>query len=154
MARKQKIDLVHISVQRVKELKSEIDSLTKMLDGDQRSAHPKIQDPDEFKANIATKQKELDDHSPKKLRGQNANRMLEKARALETRIRDEMPTSREYFQQPPKTGSTFDFEKAVEQQMAFMRNTGLQRDITAYKNIMRRIDPSDPTLTNIERLRG
>ena len=46
-----------------------------------------------------------------------------------------------------------DFERAVEQQVAFQSNPRMQKAITIYKNLMARIDPSDPTVRNIEMLR-
>lgn len=153
-AKKNELDLVHLTPNQVQDMKRDIDQLEKMLRSDRASGRPKIQDEGEFRSVIDKKKKILADHAPKKFRGEKANRMLKLARELETKITDAMPKTREYYQRYPKGAQEdFDFERTVQQQMAFMRNKELQGDIRAYKHIMRRIDPDDPTLTNIERLR-
>ncbi len=152
---KQKLDLVHASVGRIKSLKADIASMTRMLENDQRSAHPKIQDPAEYKADVAKKQKELDDHSPRKATGEAANKLNRLQRELGKKIQERMPRSRDYFRKHPKgeNHDDFDFERAVEQQVAFQRNTQLQYAIRVWKYARRCLEPDNPEITNIERLR-
>ena len=156
MAKRQKLDLVHATPSQITELKADIDAAKRMLDADAQSGRPKIQDRQEFvREHITAKQKILDDHSPKRLRGENANKLLKQAREMADEITEAMPKTNDYYQRYPKGGgSSHDFERAVKQQMAFQTNKVLQKKITAYKNIMARIDPDDPTIRNIEKLRG
>jgi len=152
MGRKKKseLDLVHASPSQIQELKSEINYLESMLASE---AGSKIQDRTEFNAEIAKKREVLQAHAPKKLRGEKANKLLKQARELEKDIKEAMVPAKEAYQPYPKNGSSFDFERSVKQQMAFQLNKGIQKKVAHYKNIMRRLDPDDPTIANIERLR-
>ena len=117
----------------------------------------KISDRAEIEKQISTKKKLLKDHSPRKLKGQKANRAYEEAKKLADFIREQMPSRKDYFRPYSKASDDHnrqsDFEKAVVQQMAFQKNAKVQQAIIKYKNIMRRLDPSDPTISNIENLR-
>jgi len=123
-----------------------------MYKADQLSGRPKIQDGAEFHGEINKKKKVLEDHKPKKLRGQKANRAYKEADRLKAIIQDHMITRKQQESKYPK-GFDHDFERAVEQQMKFQTDSELKQSIMRYKNIMRRLDPSDPTITNIELLR-
>ena len=149
--KKAELDLVHVSPAQISEMKADINSAERMLKADIASGRPKIQDKAEFKAEVAKKQKILDVHAPKKFRGENANKQLKRAQDLKQRIIEAMPKSREYYQQYPKgDGSNLDFERAVKQQIFFQTDKQVQENVRHYKHIMRRIDPDDPTITNIE----
>lgn len=155
--KKSEFDLVHITPAQVREIKSEVNELEKMFKADQASGRPKIQNEIEFKAEIKKKKKVLQNHAPKKLKGPKANRAYRLAKELKKKIQAAMPSSRAYFQQYPKSSDKHnrqaDFERTVAQQIAFMQNSEIQRAIQQYKHILRRLDPNDPTVSNIEGLR-
>ncbi len=153
MAKRQKLDLVHATPAQIQELKGDIDHLERMFEADKQSGRPKIQDPEEFRNEIAKKKKVLKDHSPKRLRGENANKLKRYRDELAEKIRDRMPRSNDYFQPQPKGVHGFDFERAVKQQMDFQSNPETARMVQEWKHIGRRLDPDDPTITNVERLR-
>jgi len=155
--KKSEFDLVHITPTQIREIKSEINELEKMFKADQASGRPKIQNEIEFKAEIKKKKKVLQNHAPKKLKGPKANRAYKLAKELKKKIQAAMPSSRAYFQQYPKSSDKHtkqaDFERTVAQQVAFMQNSEIQQAVTQFKHIMRRLDSSDPTISNIEGLR-
>ena len=157
MARKKKseFDLVHASVDQIREIKNDIAHLERMLKADQSQTTPKITDVTEFKAEIAKKKKLIKNHAPKKLKGKEASKAYAKAKELKKIIQEAMPSSKEYYRPYPKgeNGHNFDFERAVKQQMAFQTDPKIQKAVINYKSILRRIDPDNPEITNIELLR-
>jgi hypothetical protein len=151
---KQKLDLVHLSVDQIRGIKQDIKELENMLKADKASGRPKIQNEAEFVAEIKKKKKLLKDHSPKELRGQNKNKAYARAKELREIIADAMPKKRDYYQRYPKGGDmTHDFDRTVRQQMAFQKDKKLKQAVQEYKHIMRRLEPDDPTISNIELLR-
>ena len=150
--KKSEFDLVHATIPQIRELKSDIAHLEKMYDADQRSGRPKIQDKAEFDAHLNKKRKELKDHEPKKFRGPKSNKAYTEAKRLRGIIQDAMPTRKEH-EMPAKSEGGFDFERAVQREIAYQTNPKVKEAIRQYKHIMRRIDPSDPTITNLELLR-
>lgn len=156
-SKKSEFDLVHITPAQVQEIKSEINELEKMFTADQASGRPKIQNEIEFKAEIKKKKQVLHDHAPKRLKGPKANRAYALAKELKKKIQAVMPSSNSYFQRYPKSSDNHnrqaDFERTVNQQVAFMKNSEIQRAVAQYKNIMRRLNVDDPTITSIEGLR-
>jgi hypothetical protein len=155
--KKTEFDIVHMTEGQCNEVRSDIESMEKMLDDPRPWVRDKITDVGEVKGQIASKKKLLADHSPRRMRGEKANKAYAEAKKLAAFIQGEMPTNKQYFQRYAKDsdGHTRQagFEKAVQQQVAFQTNPELQRAVVRYKNIMRRIDSDDPTLTNIEALR-
>ena len=131
------------------ETKSEISTMERMFKADRASGRHKLDEGD-FRRELAKKQKYLREVSPKKLTGTASNKALSRAKKLEKQIREAMPSNEDYFQ-PESNKNKFD--RAVRQQMAFQTNPDLQAAVNEYKHLVRRLDPSDPTLTNIERLR-
>lgn len=157
MPRKTEFDIVHMTEAQCNEVRQEINSMEKMLSDTRPWVRDKITDESEVRQQIAGKKKLLTDHSPRKMRGPKANKAYTEAKKLAQFIREEMPTHNQYFQPYRKDSDSHtkqsDFEKAVVQQVAFQKNAKLQQAITRYKNICRRLDPDDPTVTNIESLR-
>ncbi len=155
--KKSALDLVHITPGRVAELKQEINTLERMLKADKVSKHPKIQDEVEFVGNIKKKKEELRIHAPVKLTGQNANKAYALAKKLRGILEKHMPTSKAYFQDQTRDKDSHDkkrnFENAVLQQIAFQTNPKLQMVAQRYKHLMRRIDPDDPNISNLETIR-
>ena len=64
-----------------------------------------------------------------------------------------MPKTKDYYQRYPKDGNSYDFDRTVRQQIAFQTDKNIKNAVKEYKNIMRRLDPQDPTISNIELLR-
>lgn len=146
-------NLVYMTPEQVNDLKTEIASLEKMLASDKASRRPKIQDEAEFMSDIRKKKELLKNHEPQKLTGAKASRALKRAREIESELKDSLLPRKDYYQDYPKAGFNSDFERAVNEEMRRMRDVGYKQKIFEYKRIMRQLDPSDPTLTNIERFR-
>ncbi len=148
-----KIDLTLATPQQCTEIRQEINHLERMLESDKRSRSPKIQDVEEFKAEISKKKKMLEAHAPKALRGKNKDKAFKRAKELGKFIEEQMPKSKDYFKQGPKRGCDNDFDRTVRQQIIFQTDPKIQKAIHEYKNLMGRLEPNDPTIRNIERLR-
>lgn len=157
MKKKKKLDLVHMSNARIAEVEKDILSLEGMLNHPDDHIKGKIQDREGMKNEIVQKRKLLQQHAPKKYRGKAGNKPLAEAKELRERIASAMPKREMYYQPEPKNADRHskhqDFEQTVKQQVAFQSDPKLKRMIHRYKYIMRRIDPSDPSITNIELLR-
>lgn len=155
--KKTEYDIVHMTEAQCKEVKEDIENMEAMLNDPRDWVRNKITDEAEVRGQIAKKKKLLAEHVPRKLRGQKANKAYAEAKKLAGYIREQMPSRKDYFRPYAKNSDDHnrqaDFEKAVAQQMAFQTNPEVQRAIIRYKNIMRRIDPKDPTISNIEKLR-
>ena len=158
MARKKKkseFDMVYCTVDQVKEVERDIQYLENMLKADQAQRTPKITDIEEFKSEIRKKKKIIETHKPRKLRGQKANRAYDEAKKLKKIIQDAMPSRKDYFQKYPKSedGHDFDFERTVAQQVAFQTDPKIKKAVQNWKSIMRRLEPDNPGISNIELLR-
>ena len=156
MPRKKKqneYDIAFITPAHAAKTKQEIESLEAMLKADQASRRPKIQDVGEVMQNIKKKKTILEDHTPKKFTGQTGNKALARAKDLAIKIKAELPGKKDYFMPYPKDESSQDFERVVRQQVRFMTDPKIQGMVREYKHLLRRIDPSDPSIANIERLR-
>ena len=156
MPRKKKqneFDLSFITPAQAAKTKQEIESLETMLKADQASRKPKIQDVGEVMQNIKRKKTMLENHTPKKFRGQTSNAAWSRAKDLAEKIKKEMPGKKEYYMRYPKEESSQDFERVVNQQVRFQTDPKIQSMVREYKHLLRRIDPSDPSIANIERLR-
>ena len=144
--------LVHATDRQIKEWEQEVKDLENMLKSDRVSENPKISDKVEFMKEINKKKKLIKNHSPKPLTGEEKNKWYAKAKEIEKVLQEHMPRKSAHGMKYPK-GYDHDFERAVKQEIAYMTNPKLKRLQLAYKHIMRRLDPQDPTVTNIERLR-
>ena len=156
MPRKKKsneFDTAFITPAQAAKTRQEIENLEVMLQEDRKNKTPKITDIGEVMNQIRTKKAVLENHTPKKLRGQTSNSAYARAKELAAKIKDEMPGKKDYFMRYPKDESSSDFERVVKQQVRFQTDPKIQSMVREYKNIMARIDPSDPTGRNIERLR-
>ena len=156
MPRKKKqneFDLSFITPAHAAKTKQEIESLEAMLKADQASKSPKIQDVGEVMQNIKKKKAVLENHTPKKFRGQTGNAAWSRAKDLAEKIKKELPGRKDYYMKYPKEDSSQDFERVVKQQVRFQTDPKIQSMVREYKHLLRRIDPSDPSIANIERLR-
>ena len=151
--KKNEFDLAFITPAQATKIEQQIEGLEIMLQEDQRSRTPKITDVGEFIGQIKTKKEILKNHTPKKFRGQTSNSAYARAKELAAKIKDEMPGKKDYFMRYPKDESSQDFERVVNQQVKFQTDPKIQSMVREYKHLMARIDPSDPTIRNIERLR-
>ena len=148
-------DLAFISPAQAAKIESDIENRMDMLRKDQSGlfGKPKITDVREFMGIINEKKSILENHIPLKLRGQASNKALARTKELAKKIKDELPSKKDYFMPYPKDGSSSDFERIVKQQVRFQTDPKIQSMVREYKHLLRRIDPSDPTISNIERLR-
>lgn len=150
-------DIVHMTEAQCREVKEEIASLEGMLNDPRPWVRNKITDEGEVQKVIRAKKELLKNHTPRKLTGQKANRAYAEAKKLAEFIKEQMPSRNDYYRPYAKNSDNHnrqaDFEKAVQQQMEFQRNKKIKEAVIRYKNIMRRLDPKDPTVSNIENLR-
>jgi hypothetical protein len=83
-----------------------------------------------------------------------ANKAYKRAKEIAEELKEKMPSSKLFYQRYPnnsdRASKAQDFERAVQQQMAFQK---MQGKVDEFRNLMARIDPHDRTLGNIERLR-
>jgi len=155
--KKTEFDIVHMTEAQCREVREEIDMMEGMLNDPRPWVRNKITDEAEIRKTIKSKKKLIEDHTPRKLTGQKANKAYAEAKKLADFIREQMPSRKDYFRPYAKESDDHnrqaDFERAVQQQVKFQTDPEIQRAIIHYKNIMRRLDPSDPTISNIEKLR-
>ena len=158
MPKKKKTHDVLLTPDQALEIKRDIADLDRMLENDKKSGRNLITDKALFNSQIAGKKKILKDHTPKKFRSTaDKNSAYARAKELRKLISDAMPSREAYFRPYPgrnkPVNSDFDFERTVRQQMELQKDKNFNAAVSEYKNIMRRLDPSDPTITNIEMLR-
>jgi hypothetical protein len=149
------VDLQYLKPAQVAKIEQEIDSLETMLKNDQSGYYgrPKISDVGEFMKQIKTKKDLLAKHVPTKLRGQASNKAYAMVKELAEKIKKELPSKHNYYMPYPKGESSFDFERVVQQQVRFQTDKNIQSMVREYKRLAARLDPSDPTIRDIERLR-
>lgn len=144
----------------LREKKEEIKEMESMLKGGavERGVSyrsDKIQEPELIKHEIKKRQRFIDDNTPRKLTGESANKAYRRAKELAAEIKEAMPTQRLFNQRYPsssdRASKATDFEKAVQQQMAFQK--GMSHKTAEYRNLMAKLDPANPMVRNIETLR-
>jgi hypothetical protein len=145
----------------LREKREEIKEMETLLSGgradrDVSFRNDKIQEPELIRNEILKRKKFIADNTPKKLTGTEANKAYKRAKEIEEVLRDAMPTQKLYNQRYPsssdRASKATDFERAVQQQMAF-QSAKYQGLAAEYRHLMARIDPSNPTVRNLERLR-
>ena len=157
---KSTFDLVYASPALIRETKAEIAELEKMLREDKAGIYgkPKIHDLAEFNKVLKQKHDIINNHSPIKLKGQKANQAYNRVKELAEKIKAKLPPKSDMHPVYPRSkdpvGREFDFERAVNRQMAFQTDPVLKSMIREYQATMASLDPDDPTVRNIERLRG
>lgn len=82
--------------------------------------------------------------SPKRMTGKTKDNYVKKAKQLEEKIKEGMPTTDEMLRPHKHPG-------AIRKQFEWEKRNG--KAIREWKNIRRRLEPSDPTVSNVERLR-
>jgi len=148
-----KYDATLLTPAQARAIESEIKEAETMF----KQYRDKITDPASFFNDIAKKKKLLREHGAEKLVGAEANRAYAKAKQIEQKIKEAMPTRREYYRPYPSEKTSMDhegdFERAVNQQIKFQNDPHINQMVREYKHIMRRLDPEDPGVSSIERLR-
>ena len=151
-------DKILLTKEQVAEVKKRIQDAEKLLKDDRPWVRNKITDEAEIRKEIDRDKKLIENHSPKRLRGAKQNKAYKEAQVLAEKIKEAMPRVGEYYQRSPKDSDGHtkksEFDKVVRQQMKFQTDPRIKQMIIRYKNIMRRIDPDDPTISNIEALRN
>ena len=159
--KQKKPDLVLATNEQISEWKRDIDGMERMLNGKEVDSgvygrKDLIQDPDNIKREIDKRKRLIANHSPQKLSGNAANTAYKRAKELKEEITKLMPSEKAYFQPYPNgktpTHRGVDFEKTVQQQMAFQK-ADVQKKVQEYKYLMTRLDPDNPSVRNIEMLR-
>ncbi len=145
--------------QEIQAVRQEIHELEGMLEEDRRlfPKNPKIQDEVAFRADILKKTQWLERMSPTKLRGEASNKAYREMKELERVLKEAMPTQRQCHRRAAGQKDSHlqyrNFEDAVARQIRFQTDPKLTEAAYRYKWLAARVDPSDPTLRNIERLR-
>ena len=151
---------VYASESVLREKKEEVKELESMLQGGQVERgvsfrSDKIQEPELIKHEIAKKKRFIESNTPKKLKGEEANRAYKRAKELAAELKEAMPTQKSFSQRYPnssdRASKTTDFEKAVQQQMDFQKKMG--NKAMEYRSLMARLDPGNPMVRNLEALR-
>jgi hypothetical protein len=159
--KKKQTDVVLATNEQLSEWKRDIDSMERMLSGKELDSgvygrKDLIQDPDHIKREIDKRKRLIATHSPQKLVGTAANAAYKRAKELKEEITKNMPSEKDYFQPYPNSKTSThrgsDFEKTVRMQMEFQKPE-MQQKIREFKYLMGRLDPSNPTVRNIEMLR-
>ena len=153
----------HSPAQRV-EIESEIRSMEKMLRGgdDNRGdgvgymSHTvsQIGNAGDLHREIASKKKLLKDGTPKKFKTTaEANKAYAWAKKAQKWIKDHVPNDAHvlYPTGKSKKGADHDFERSVQREMEWMKRG--DKVVAQYKHIMQRLNPENPELRSIERLR-
>lgn len=161
MKKKTTAQKVYASEAVLREKKEEIKEMESMLQGGQIERgvsyrQDKIQEPELIKHEIAKRKRFIENSTPKKFKGEEANKAYARAKELAEEIKDKMPNQKSFNQRYPsssdRASKATDFEKAVQQQMAFQSN-GMVQKVLEYRGLVARLDPENPMVRNIERLR-
>lgn len=114
----------------------------------------KIQDREAILQEIREKEKFLETYEPTKLKGEAANKAYAYAKELEGKIKESLQGSGDFYRKYAEQGKDgLAFDRAVEHEMKLMQDKGYKQMVKEYKAIMRRLDPDNPSISNIERFR-
>jgi hypothetical protein len=161
MKKKITVPKVFASEAVLREKREEIKEMETMLSGgradrDVAYRNDKIQEPDLIRHEIRKRQKFISDNTPKKLTGVDANKAYKRVKELEGQLKEAMPSQKQFGMRYPsssdRASKATDFEKAVQQQMAF-QSPQMQQMAAEYRHLMIKIDPQNPMVRNLERLR-
>jgi len=158
--KKTTVPKVYASESVLRDKKEEVKELETMLQGGQADRgvsfrSDKIQDPDLIKHEIAKRKRFIESNTPKKLKGEEANRAYKRAKELAAELKESMPTQKLFSQRYPNSSDrasrATDFERGVRQQMEFQSK--MSSKAIEYRSLMARLDPQNPMVRNIESLR-
>lgn len=125
-------------------LKNEAEATLKHVEEHQITGAGEMVDKQRLKQEIARYDAIIHEGTPAKVRGINKDKLTEEARSLETEMQKYMPT-REEMDHPERNPG------AVRKHMKWGDKN--QQNIQRYKEIMRTLEPEDPTATSIDKLR-
>ena len=99
---------VYASESVLREKKEEVKELESMLQGGQVERgvsfrSDKIQEPELIKHEIAKKKRFIESNTPKKLKGEEANRAYKRAKELAAELKEAMPTQKLFSQRYPNS---------------------------------------------------
>jgi len=152
-------ETVFASESQIRAVKNDIVEMERMLIDDKKlfPKNPHIQDEVAFKAEIIKKQQWIERVSPKALKGEAANKAYTEMKNLQELVKDRMPKSSLFYQRYPKGSdphkSVQKFEEGVRAQMAIQNDPVLKKAQFRIKYLAARLDPANPELRNLERLR-
>lgn len=116
-----------------------------------------ISDKGSIMKEIREKKKIIETHSAQKYSGEEGNKAYLRAKKLAEGIRKKLIDKKSYYQRYSKDSDShtkqMDFERAVNHQVALMKDSHYQDMILEYQYHMKRLDPDDPTISNVELLR-
>lgn len=153
-------ETVFASDAQIRAVKNDIRELETMLENDKRlfTKSPRIQDETAFKAEILKKQQWLERHTPRALRGEAANKAYKEYKQLAEKLKENMPKASMFYQRYPRGDDPHTkhqkFEEAVKAEMALQKNPELKRAMFRFNHLAAKLDPSNPELRSVERLRS
>jgi len=155
-----KFDLGNASVEVVADVKKDVAALERALKGGAFDSRTGIGldfnrcGTDDLKKELLEKKAWLRKYTPEKLTKAQANKAYAKAKKLKEKIQAKLLPSKHYYQFYPTTRKKEkDFDDVVNHEVDLLRDREYKRDVAEYRDLMRRLDPSDPRVTNLEELR-
>lgn len=128
----------------IKGLKQEAEATLRHLEANPGTARDDSIDKSKLKREIEQYNNILSNNGPTEARGLNKDRMVARARELSEKLQINMPT-REQMDHPARNPG------AVRKHLIWSKNNeGMIRE---YKELQRRLEPDDPTATDLEKLR-
>ena len=153
-------DLGNASPEVVKDVKREVAQLERALRGGAMDSRTGIganldRCGKDLREELGKKKTWLNKYEPEKLTGTASNKAFKRVTELKARISGKLQSNKNFHQFYPKNQrNEKDFHDSVQHEAALMRDKDYKRDVTEYRALMRQIDPSDPTVVNIELLRS
>jgi len=154
----------YLSPTQIREIKADITSLVKMIEGEDRGSENQgtvghfkwaMRGKPELQRELRMKENQLRQGIPVKVTGKEADRLYKIANKCKAWIQENMPRNNEIWHEYPKGVGTAlqngDFNRSVEKQIRFQLKGA--RIVDAYLHCMRRIDPENTDHQNMERLR-
>jgi hypothetical protein len=129
----------------IRGMKQEAEATLKHVETHNVSGAGEMVDKGKLKAEIAKYDAIIHEGSPKQVRGMSKDRMIAEAKQLEESMQKNMP-SRFEMDHPERNPG------AVQKHLKWEKRNAV--NIPRYKEIMRTLEPDDPTATNIDRLRN
>jgi hypothetical protein len=153
-------DLGNASPEIVKEVKRDVASLERALRGGPVDSRTGITlnmnrtDLGAMREELHSKKRWLEKYEAEPLKGDAANKALKRANELKERIKAKMQPKNKFYQfYATNQRKEKDFQEAVSWEAKLLRDKEYKQEVQEYRALMRQIDPSDPTVFNIERLR-
>lgn len=154
-------DLGNASVEVVNDVKRDVVVLERALRGGTFDSRTGISldlnrcGTEDLQRELIDKKAYLKKYTPKKLTTLQSNKANKRRKVLEEKIKKKLQGSKQFHQFYPKNQrKEKDFQDGVAHEMKLLQDKGYKKDVAEYRHLMRQLDPEDPRVTNIERLRG